>query len=130
MTTARTLTRVLLLSSSFLGLAATGVQAATVLIANGSPADSSYGNAINLNNNVVNGGNATGTARGSSGLFDATNGNIATGSWLGGAGSEVQSTVPLYTVQYFYAGSESGDTIQVTTPTGTFTEGVAPLPPG
>jgi len=66
-------------------------------------------------------GTATGTGRGASGVLDPT--NLAT-SAVGGATAVVQSTVPLYTVTYYLAGSESGDTIRFTSPAGIFTEGV------
>jgi len=113
-----------LLGTSLVGFAIVNAQAATVNITPG-PAGNffGYGTAV-ANNNVVN-GTPTGTGTGASGVNDPS--NLAVGV-QGGTTAIVQSTVPLYTVTYYLAGSESGDTISFTSPLGTFTEGVGIVP--
>ena len=66
-------------------------------------------------------GTPTGTGFGASGVNDPSNAAIGV---QGGTTAIVQSTVPLYTVTYYVAGSESGDQISFTSPLGTCTEGV------
>jgi len=117
-----------LVGTTLITFAVSSATAATVNITGGVlPPFPGYGNASG-NNNVVNGNLGpvppAGTAVGASGLFDATNG----ATYLGGASAVVQSTAPLYVVQYTYAGSESGDRIQFTSPAGVFTEGTPPVP--
>ena len=108
------------LCTSLVGFAIVNAQAATVNITPG-PAGNffGYGTAVG-NNNVVN-GTLTGTGFGASGVNDPSNLGVGV---QGGTTAIVQSTVPLYTVTYYLAGSESGDQISFTSPLGTFTEGV------
>ena len=113
-----------LLGTSLVGFAVVSAQAATVNIANPGSAGIffGYGTAV-PNNNVVNsgpGGRPTAdlpvpeSARGSSGLLDPTRRHNCRRR----ATAVVQSTVPLYTVTYYLAGSESGDTNFVYQSTG------------
>jgi len=100
----------LMLSSTLVGLSIGASQAGNVLIQGAAITFSpipGYGNQSG-NNNVVNSG--------TSGVTDLTNGN---GSYLGTSGttnSQVLSTVPLYNVDWYLIGAESGDTNRFTAP--------------
>jgi len=96
----------LMLSSSLVGLSIGAVQAGNVLI-QGALIDFSpvpgYGTASS-NNNVVNSG--------TSGVSDPTNGDNRYLGTQGMTQSVVQSTVPLYNVDWYLVGAESGDAIR------------------
>jgi hypothetical protein len=103
----------LLFSASLFGLTVCNVQAATVSISGQQPDFfPGYGTA-SPNNNVVNSGLVPG-----SGVTDPSN----NGSFYKGTGPNnpaiVTATVPLYNVEWYLAGAESGDLNRLTVPIG------------